>query len=78
LAEDNISDLAGGQGGDIDAIPLAKVLQVKVSAKLPEHNEVVMLTARIKSFIESSTLIHSSSDRVGQTKWGSVMVFLSG
>ena len=28
LAEDDISDFAGGQGGNINAIPFAKILQV--------------------------------------------------
>ena len=39
---------------------------------------VCIRTAKIRSFIATSTLIHSSSLSEGQTKWGSVMVDLSG
>lgn len=77
LTEDNVSDLAGGERSNVDAVTLPEVLWAGIRYEVVERCST-QLTARIRSFNATSTLIHSSSDKDGQTKCGSVMVFLSG
>lgn len=75
LTKNDDTNFTGSQGRDVDTVPLAEILGLD---ELKFEKCVVSLTAKIRSFIATSTLIHSSSVRVGQTKRGSVMVDLSG
>jgi len=75
LTKNDIIYFTGSQGRDVDAVPLAEILELD---KLKFRKSAILLTAKIRSFIATSTLIHSSSVSVGQMKCGSVMVDLSG
>lgn len=79
LTKNDVSDFTTRQRCDIDTVPLSEVL-MRVKATFSQYLRRFggMLTARIRSFKATSTFIHSSSERVGHTKWGSVIVDLSG
>ena len=76
LSKDNITDFTRGQGGNINAVTLPEILSEDQPAK--DRCTKKTHAANMRSFIATSTLIHSSSVREGQTKWGSVIVDLSG
>ena len=67
LTKNDVSDLAGRQRGDVHAVTLAEVLQAMIRYAVI-NTTLTSLTAKIRSFNATSTLIHSSSDKDGQTK----------
>ena len=77
LTKDDVSDLAGSERSNVDTVTLSEILWANIRYEGIERY-LTKLTARIRSFNATSTLIHSSSDKDGQTKCGSVIVFLSG
>jgi hypothetical protein len=65
LTKNDVANFTRSQGRDVDAVPLAEILGLD---ELKFKKCAILLTASIRSFIATSTLIHSSSVRVGQTK----------
>lgn len=65
LTKNDVTNFTRSQGRDVDTVPLAEILGLDES-KFKKC--AILLTASIRSFIATSTLIHSSSVRVGQTK----------
>jgi hypothetical protein len=69
LTEDDVANLAGGERRNVDAVALAEVLSPYPSVKVSRMEaQERSHTARMRSFIATSTLIHSSSESDGHTK----------